>query len=152
MSVQQSLTANEAQSLLAQARQAARHAYAPYSQFPVGAALLLSDGTVVTGVNVENISYGLTLCAERVAMTQAVAQGHRQFQALAVWAEKMPQGAVMPCGACRQVLAEFLSKDALVITAHPVTGDVELTPLGALLPRAFDSLNNNTPGDSEARG
>src|SRR5258705_4154062 len=89
--------------LLAAAKAAQRNAHAPYSKFHVGAALLTKSGKVYTGCNVENASYGLTICAERVAMTKAVSEGHRQFQAIAVVA---PSAGLSPCGACRQVLAE----------------------------------------------
>jgi cytidine deaminase len=90
--------------LLAAAKAAQRHAHAPYSKFRVGAALLTKSGKIYTGVNVENASYGLTICAERVAITKAVSEGHRQFQAIAIVA---PNATLSPCGACRQVLAEF---------------------------------------------
>ncbi|HHY59602.1 MAG TPA: cytidine deaminase, partial [Clostridia bacterium] len=87
--------------LLAAAQEASRRAYAPYSRFPVGAALLTADGQVFTGCNVENASYGLTICAERVAVAKAVSEGYKDFQALAVWAAT--EEPVSPCGACRQV-------------------------------------------------
>ena len=92
--------------LIAAAKAAQRNAHAPYSKFRVGAALLTRSGKVYTGVNVENASYGLTNCAERVAVGKAVSEGHRQFQAIAVVA---PSTALSPCGACRQVLAEFVT-------------------------------------------
>ncbi|CAL4178807.1 unnamed protein product, partial [Meganyctiphanes norvegica] len=81
-------------------------AYCPYSKFPVGAALLTEDGSLVLGCNVENASYGLTLCAERVAICNAVSQGHRKFKAIVITAE-MEDKFLGPCGACRQTLAEF---------------------------------------------
>ncbi len=125
--------------LLAAARVAAGHAYVPYSRFPVGAALLTADGTVVTGCNVENASYGLTVCAERNAVFAAVAAGHREFRAVAVVAP-LALGTT-PCGACRQVLNEF----------KPVAGDLtvvlegadgpDVTTLDALLPRAFGPVD-----------
>lgn len=80
-------------------------AYAPYSKFPVGAALLAADGRVFTGCNVENASFGLTMCAERVAIGKAISEGVRHFTAVAIVAEKLKP--CPPCGACRQVLAEF---------------------------------------------
>ena len=98
--------------LLATAKKAQRRAHAPYSKFHVGAALLTKSGKVYTGCNVENASYGLTICAERVALTKAVSEGHRQFKAIAVVA---PSASLSPCGACRQVLAEF--GDMVVVCA-----------------------------------
>ena len=90
--------------LLSQAARARRTAHAPYSRFAVGAALLARDGRVFTGCNVENAAYGLTVCAERVAVFKAVSEGVQDFAALAVAG---PRPGVTPCGACRQVLAEF---------------------------------------------
>lgn len=136
-----------AEKLLAAAQAAAQHAYAPYSHFPVGAALLTQNGEVITGVNVENVSYGLTICAERSAIAQAVSQGHRDFTAVAVWAKQMPNGAVTPCGACRQVLAEFMKADATVFMtdANKPNTIRELT-MAALLPEAFaPDLGQNDP-------
>lgn len=100
--------------LLAAARRAAKNAYAPYSKFRVGAALLCKDGSVITGCNVENASYGLTLCAERVAIGRAVAEKKKQFVAMAVVALGSKGKRVRPCGACRQVLAEFGSRLRIV--------------------------------------
>jgi len=94
-----------ASDLLRAAREARKHAYAPYSNFPVGAALLTASGDVVTGANVENASYPVGTCAERTALFAAVAQGHRSFQAIAIAGT---EGVTLnPCGACRQALAEF---------------------------------------------
>ena len=91
--------------LLVRARAAAEHAYAPYSDFPVGAAALASDGSIHTGCNIENASYGMTICAERAAVSAAIGAGHRQIVAVAVSAPKVPR--TTPCGACRQFLNEF---------------------------------------------
>lgn len=127
----------ELQALLEQARQAAAQAYAPYSDFPVGAALLTEKGEVVMGVNVENVSYGLTMCAERVAVGNAVASGVQRFRAIAVHAARRPHGAVTPCGACRQVLAEFLGPSGLVVYADAATGEMQAVTMESLLPEAF---------------
>lgn len=105
-------------------------AYAPYSNFHVGAALLGADGVIYQGCNVENLSYGLTICAERSAVVQAVAAGCRSFTALVVVADT--REPVSPCGACRQVLAEF--GDFPVLMANRETS--EETTLATLLPRA----------------
>ncbi len=122
--------------LLAAARAAARNAYCPYSRFAVGAALLADDGRLFTGANVENASYGLTLCAERAALVAAVSAGARTFRALAVaGGSRTP---AMPCGACRQVLAEFCS-DAMPLfcTTRSGRAPARHTTLGRLLPDAF---------------
>ena len=111
---------------------AREQAYAPYSQFAVGAALRCADGSVVSACNVENASYGLTMCAERNAVAAAVASGRRSFTAIAVAG---PPGAVTsPCGACRQVLAEF-APDLRVL--YSVPDGVESSTLGRLLPARF---------------
>ncbi|MBS0470593.1 MAG: cytidine deaminase [Proteobacteria bacterium] len=109
-------------------------AYAPYSHFLVGAALMAADGTVFKGCNVENISYGATICAERNALFHAVASGHRKFKAIAVVGD-LP-APITPCGMCRQVLGEF-GGDTQVICAN-LKGDVMVTTVGALLPAAFN--------------
>ncbi len=118
--------------LLAAARVARTHAYAPYSGFFVGAALLCIDGSVVAGCNVENASYGLSMCAERMAAFAAVAGGQRRFTAIAVAG---PDGeSTPPCGACRQVLAEFGNE--LRVLYATVDG-FEETTIAALLPATF---------------
>ena len=105
-----------AQRLLTAAAEASRNAHAPYSHFHVGAALMTEDGTVFTGCNVENISYGLTNCAERTAIFKAVSEGHRRMTAIAITcADEMV--FPYPCGACRQVMAEFFKQDAPVFVA-----------------------------------
>jgi len=117
--------------LVALAKEARASAYAPYSHFPVGAALLTASGAIYTGCNVENASYGLGVCAERVAIFKAVCAGDRQFEALAVVSETM----AAPCGACRQVLAEFGLATTIVL-ADPEEGRQVLT-ISDLLPLAF---------------
>ena len=118
--------------LIQVAREAQSHAHAPYSNFPVGAAVLTEDGRVFPGCNVENGSYGLTICAERNAVAAAVVAGARPV-AVAVVANRE---GVTPCGACRQVLSEF-ARDLPVILASS-TGDThQMTSLAALLPGAF---------------
>ncbi len=123
-------------SLVQAAREAAANAYCPYSRYHVGAALLASDGRVFRGCNVENASYGLTLCAERNAITTAIAEGCREFRALAI-AGGTPDAPAFPCGACRQVLAEFCGPDFPVVVAALEGGDPETIPLADLLPRSF---------------
>ena len=126
--------------LVTLARAAAENAYAPYSKFRVGAALLAADGRVFTGCNVENRSFGLTVCAERNAVFHAVAQGCRSFTALAVVTPDS-DAPVGPCGACRQVLSEFMPPRARVrFGAGDEGAEVVDTSLGELLP--FDSLHD----------
>ncbi|HYG58802.1 MAG TPA: cytidine deaminase [Symbiobacteriaceae bacterium] len=121
------------QELIAAARMAREQAYVPYSRFAVGAALLTDDGTLYTGCNIENASYGLTNCAERTAVFKAVSEAHRRFCTIAVVADT--DGPVSPCGACRQVLSEF-GPDARVILTN-LKGDVQVTSVRELLPGAF---------------
>jgi cytidine deaminase len=120
--------------LVASARRARRHAVAPYSGFKVGAALLTADGTVVTGCNIENATYGLTLCAERVAMFTALAAGHRRFTRIAVVADT--DAPTPPCGACRQILWEFAG-DLEVVLAN-LRREAGHYKLSDLLPLPFD--------------
>lgn len=125
------------QALLAAAWQAQGAAYAPYSRFPVGAALLSADGRIFIGCNVENASYGLTCCAERTALFSAVAVGVRRFVAVAVVAG-MPGGRpTAPCGACRQVLSEFSPPFRVLLAPPGGRGPVVLTSVDELLPAAF---------------
>ncbi len=112
------------------ARAARRRAYAPYSRFAVGAAVLTASEEIITGCNVENASYGLSMCAERVAMHRAVAEGHRRLKAVAVAAP----GGAMPCGACRQVMCEFGITHVVIAGTR---GTARLHTLADLLPDAF---------------
>ena len=123
-------------SLVEFARQAALHSYSPYSHFKVGAALKLTNGEIVIGANVENISYGLTLCAERAAVVRAVSKFGPEIRIEAVAVANLNDGASPPCGACRQVLAEFILPDAPVI--FPAAGGLRTMPFSELLPLAFD--------------
>ncbi len=117
--------------LMERARQARERAYAPYSNFKVGAALLTAGGEVITGGNVENASYGLSMCAERVALFAAVARGERDIRAIAVAAGTR----AIPCGACRQVMLE-LAPEADVITREE-DGSLRVQKVKELLPDAF---------------
>ena len=129
----------EYETLLDLARGAARLAYVPYSNFPVGAAVLTSDGLVFTGCNVENASYGLTICAERCAIFTAVGAGHREMAAIAVAAPNVL--LTTPCGACRQVLNEFRPEATdLIVILDDGAGGMPI-PLDSLLPRAFGPRN-----------
>ncbi len=132
----QPLPPGTAEMLLARAREVRANAYAPYSRFTVGAALLAADGRVFAGCNVENASYGLTICAERTAAFAAVLAGAGPIEAVAVACVDAPEGSdpalLMPCGACRQVLAEFAGPDTPFLVDR-----VGAMTLADLLPRAF---------------
>jgi len=121
--------------LIKAARQARENAHAPYSNFRVGAALRAQSGRIYTGCNVENASYGLTCCAERVAIFKALSEGERGFEAIAVVTDT--ESLTPPCGACRQVIWEFCG-DIPVILAN-LKGKIERERAGKLLPRPFDS-------------
>lgn len=117
------------------ARAAMRNAYAPYSKFPVGAAILTDSGKVFSGANMENASYPEGWCAETSALAHMVMAGERKVAEVAVVAEKMPR--ITPCGGCRQRLKEFGTADTLVHLCD-ATGVVETVRLGDLLPKAFE--------------
>lgn len=121
---------------IAAAKSVRELAYANESRFYVGAALVAEDGRIFTGCNVENISYGLTMCAERVAIGKAVSEGVRNFAAIAIVADTAQP--VSPCGACRQVLAEF-APDLRIILSN-LRGDVEEWRLSQLFPRASTGI------------
>jgi cytidine deaminase len=134
------LTDEERQSLIALANEARRRAYAPYSNYHVGAALRTKSGRIFTGCNVENAAYPHCMCAERVAIFKAVSEGEMEFEVLAV---VTPNGGT-PCGGCRQVLAEF-GLETVVLVAD---GDGRLvleTTVGGLLPGAFTPANLPRP-------
>lgn len=122
------------------AHAAAEHSYSPYSGFRVGAALLLTDGETVTGTNVENVSFGLTICAERSALVRAVAQFGAQIRIQAVAVVNLNDAPSPPCGACRQMLAEFMDAEAPVSFPSGKAGAVVTATLqiGELLPHGFD--------------
>jgi cytidine deaminase len=122
------------QVLIAAARNAREHAHAPFSNFRVGAAVRAKSGRIFTGCNVENATYGLTLCAERVAVFKAISEGERGFDAVAVVADT--DVLTPPCGSCRQILWEFCG-DADVILAN-LQGKIERCRMSELLPRPFD--------------
>jgi homotetrameric cytidine deaminase len=123
--------------LIDAAVQARGRAHAPYSRFKVGAALVLRDGTVVTGVNVENASYGLTVCAERNAIAAAVNAGAAVGDVSLVAVAAESETPTPPCGACRQVLAEFLKPAAVVLLHNTRDGKTQRTSMAELLPNAF---------------
>lgn len=125
------------QSLLDAAREVARNSYSPYSNFKVGAALALSNGAIVTGTNVENVSYGLTICAERAALARAVAEFGPGIRIAAIAVANLNDSPSPPCGACRQMLSEFAQPGAPVI--FPAAEGVCSMPLSALLPLAFNT-------------
>ena len=125
--------------LLDHARRAAENAYVPYSSFPVGAALLLTDGSIITGANIENASYPLTICAERSAVASAASAGHREIRAVAVSAPR--SRGTSPCGACRQVLNEFRPVDGDMAIILDDGEDGIVTSIEELLPRAFGPRN-----------
>jgi cytidine deaminase len=121
--------------LMQAARDAAGHAYAPYSKFRVGAALLFDDGSVVSGCNVENVSYGLTVCAERNALFRAISESGAKRRIRAVAVTNLNGQPSPPCGACRQVLSEFVTPDAVVYFAGK--DGVETQAFRELFPFSF---------------
>jgi homotetrameric cytidine deaminase len=125
--------------LIRSALDARLRAYAPYSKFAVGAAVQCKSGAVFAGSNIENISYGLTICAERVGIGTAVAAGEREFVAIAVVADTIEP--IVPCGACRQFLAEF-SPDLIIVSAT-VEGDCKVENLSHLLPEPKRGILKN---------
>lgn len=130
------MTELEIQKLMDCAIKARENAYSPYSHFAVGAALLCEDGTLYEGCNIENASYGLTNCAERTAIFKAVSEGHTKFKALAVVADT--EGPCAPCGACRQVMAEF--KIPLLIMGN-LMGNIKIVTIEELLPFSFSECD-----------
>ncbi|HFN2940788.1 TPA: cytidine deaminase [Streptococcus pyogenes] len=123
--------------LVSCAVQASEYAYVPYSHFPVGAALKTKDGTIYTGCNIENVSFCLTNCGERTAIFKAISDGHKELVEIAIYGETMQP--VSPCGACRQVMAEFFDPSSLVTLIAKNGQTVEMT-VGDLLPYSFTDL------------
>lgn len=121
--------------LFLQAQEAARNSYSPYSRFRVGAALQLDNGSIVTGANVENVSYGLTICAERAALVRAVSEFGPGIRVTAVAVANLNNAPSPPCGACRQMLSEFTNPDAPIV--FPTADGVRTMPFRDLLPLAF---------------
>lgn len=126
-------------SLVREAVRASRRAVAPYSKFHVGAALLTRDGTVIRGANVESVSYGLTCCAERVALFKALTDGHKDFIAVAIVA---PSAKTMPCGACRQLIAEYAPDARVLVADSRQPAKFREFTVDQLLPEAFRSLRS----------
>jgi cytidine deaminase len=124
-------------SLVARAREAKRNSYSPYSQFRVGAAVLTADGRVFTGCNIENGSYGLTICAERTALYKAVSEGGHSFVALAIASDE--ETYTPPCGACRQVIFELAGNIDVILTKK--NGRSQVRKMLDLLPHPFDGKN-----------
>ncbi|MFZ3070783.1 MAG: cytidine deaminase [Anaerolineaceae bacterium] len=131
------LTPASKQVLIQKAQEAQKLAYAPYSKYRVGAAVLTEDGLIFTGSNVENAAYPSSLCAERVAIFKAVSEGHRKLQAIAV----VTRNGGSPCGGCRQVMREFGSRDLIILIADEAGNLLEETSLDVLLPRSFGPEN-----------
>ncbi|WP_324738702.1 cytidine deaminase [Streptococcus dysgalactiae] len=124
--------------LVSLAIDASKHAYVPYSHFPIGAALKTKDGTIYTGCNIENASFGLTNCGERTAIFKAVSDGHKELAEIAIYGET--QEPVSPCGTCRQVMVEFFEPSSLV-TLIAQNGQTLETTVGDLLPYSFTDLS-----------
>jgi cytidine deaminase len=121
--------------LRAAARDVAAHAYAPYSNFRVGSALLFDDGFISTGCNVENVSFGLTSCAERNALFRAIGERGAAHRIIAIAVTNLNEAASPPCGACRQVMSEFVTPDAVVF--FPGDAGAEIRPFAELFPFCF---------------
>ena len=130
------MTEQEIQKLIDRAIVAREKTYSPYSHFGVGAALVCEDGSIYEGCNIENASFGLTNCAERTAIFKAVSEGHTKFKALAVVADT--EGPCAPCGACRQVMAEF--KIPLIILGN-LMGNIKIVTIEELLPFSFSECD-----------
>jgi homotetrameric cytidine deaminase len=129
------ISERELKTLMSEARTVAKKSYSPYSRFKVGAALKLNNGEVVTGTNVEGISYGLTICAERSALVSAISRFGPKLRIVAVAVTNLNDGASPPCGACLQMLAEFIESKAPVV--FPAADGLRTMTFTELLPQAF---------------
>lgn len=127
--------------LVEEAKKAREKAYIPYSHFGVGAALLLKDGKIISGCNIENASYGLSMCAERVTLFKAVSNGYHKDDFLMMCVIGNTENPISPCGACRQVMNELLNKNTPVILANINNVTKEFT-VKELIPYAFDEVEN----------
>ena len=123
--------------LIDMAIEVSKNAYAPYSKFNVGAVLLMKDGSIISGVNVENGSFGLTNCAERTALYQAYTQGYRKADILKLAVVADTSAGVSPCGACRQVMSELLELDCPILLSNIKKSDIKETNIQELLPYMF---------------
>ena len=132
---------NKNTNIIAEALNAREYAQAPYSKFRVGAALLTSEGKIIRGANVESASYGLSCCAERIAIFKALTEGHTNFSALAV---ASPGGAA-PCGACLQIIAEYAPKADILLVDTDDPNSIHKTTISTLLPLQFTA--NNLPSN-----
>jgi len=140
--IKTSLAQTALDNLVEEATKAAENSYSPYSGFKVGAALRLNNGKVVTGTNVENVSYGLTICAERAALVRAVSEFGPGIRIEAVAVANLNSAASPPCGACRQMLAEFAEHDAAVV--FPAADGTKTMSFEQVLPLGFDMKLKNT--------
>lgn len=134
------ITSQERDQLMAAAKSVLDKAYVPYSHFPVGAALLMDDGQIITGVNVENVSFGATNCAERTAVFTSVTQGYAPKSIQAVAVAGITESYLTPCSICRQVLVEMCAPDTPVFLTRK-DGDIFETSVQALVPYAFDHMD-----------
>ncbi len=132
--------------LVEKAIEARSTAYVPYSKFQVGAAIITSNDNVYLGCNIENASFGLTNCAERTAIFKAVSEGDTEIKAIAVVADT--EGPVSPCGACRQVIAEFATEDTKIYLSN-LNGDVKETTIDEILPGYFTSKDMDKVNQSK---
>lgn len=121
--------------LMDKAKEASKNSYSPFSRFAVGAAVLASSGTIYQGCNVENSSFGMTICAERCAIFKAVSEGEREILAVAIYSPN--SDSCYPCGACRQVMYEFQKEDEEVVVITENLGELEIKPLSYFLPCGF---------------